>query len=444
VAELAVEVLAGHGRGPAAARNLGWRRSQADWVAFVDDDVVPGPRWFVTLTEELGAAAPPVVGVQGDLRVPLPSDRRPTDWERNVARLERAQWITADMAFRRDALRRVGGFDERFRAAYREDSDLALRLIEDGGRLVRGRRRAEHPVRPAGHWVSVHKQAGNHDDALMRRRHGPSWRHRARATGGRLPLHVVTTTLAAGTCAFLLLGRRKLAAVSAAAWAALWAEFTWARVAPGPRDRREIGTMCITSAVIPPVAVWHRMRGELAARRRPHDPIRRPDALLLDRDGTIVHDVPYNGDPAQVRLVPDAKAALDYARAAGLRVAVVTNQSGVARGWITLGAVDAVNARIEAAAGPFAAWLVCPHGAADGCACRKPAPGLLLEAAARLGTVPERCVMIGDTGADMDAARRAGARGILVPNDATLAVEVREASQVAPSLLAAVEMALRQ
>src|SRR5581483_9165707 len=114
-------VLRGPGRGPAAARNVGWRASTVEWVAFVDDDVVLGPRWHDDLADDIGRAGPDVAATFGRIRVPLPAERRPTDWERNVSGLERACWATADAAYRRAALEAVGGFDERFPRAYRED-----------------------------------------------------------------------------------------------------------------------------------------------------------------------------------------------------------------------------------------------------------------------------------------------------------------------------------
>ena len=83
-----------------------------------------------------------------------------------------------------------------------------------------------------------------------------------------------------------------------------------------------------------------------------------PDAVLVDRDGTIVEDVPYNGDPEAVRPVAGARAALDRLRAAGIPVAVVSNQSGVARGLLRATEVDAVNARVAELLGPFAATVV--------------------------------------------------------------------------------------
>ena len=168
----------------------------------------------------------------------------------------------------------------------------------------------------------------------------------------------------------------------------------------------------------------------------------KPHAVLLDRDGTLVVDAPYNGDPARVVPMPGARAALARLRAAGVPTAVVSNQSGIARGLLTRAQVDAVNARVEELLGPLGPVLVCPHGPRDGCACRKPAPGLVLEAAAALGVPPAGCVVIGDIGADVGAARAAGAAHVLVPTPVTLRGEVDDADVVAPDLLAAVSLVL--
>ncbi|MET7671026.1 HAD-IIIA family hydrolase [Micromonospora luteifusca] len=168
------------------------------------------------------------------------------------------------------------------------------------------------------------------------------------------------------------------------------------------------------------------------------------DAVLLDRDGTLIEDVPYNGDPEKVRPVPGARAALDRLRAAGLRLAVVTNQSGLARGYFTGEQMRAVHARVEELLGRFDAWLVCPHDDADGCDCRKPAPGLVHAAARELGTTASRCVLVGDIGRDVAAALAAGAAGVLVPTPVTRPEEVAAAGWVASDLPAAVDEILRR
>ncbi|WP_315099402.1 glycosyltransferase, partial [uncultured Cellulomonas sp.] len=222
------------GRGPAAARNAGWRRTATEWVAFLDDDVVLPPGWARGLLDDLAAAGPDVAGTQARLRVPLPHDRRPTDWERSTAGLEHALWATADMAFRRKALDEVQGFDERFPRAYREDADLALRLRLAGWRLVRGSRATDHPVRPADDAVSVRVQAGAADDALMRALHGRAWRALAGTGRGRFPWHVVTVAAGGAGAVAALVGRRRAAAVGLGAWALLTADFARRRIVPGP------------------------------------------------------------------------------------------------------------------------------------------------------------------------------------------------------------------
>nr|PZN41939.1 MAG: haloacid dehalogenase [Actinomycetota bacterium] len=164
--------------------------------------------------------------------------------------------------------------------------------------------------------------------------------------------------------------------------------------------------------------------------------------MLFDRDGTLVTDVPYNRDPDAVRPMPGAAAALARVRRAGVRTGIVTNQSGVARGLVTPAELAAVNRRVEELLGPFDVWEICPHGEADGCPCRKPRPGLILRAARRLGVAARDCVVIGDIGRDVEAAARAGARGILVPTPVTLPEEIAAAPETAPDLLTAVACAL--
>jgi len=167
-----------------------------------------------------------------------------------------------------------------------------------------------------------------------------------------------------------------------------------------------------------------------------------PLAVLFDRDGTLVVDVPYNGDPDLVRPMPGALEAVAAVRTAGLPVGVVSNQSGIARGIVTRAQVDAVNARVDELFGGFDTWQVCPHGADEGCVCRKPAPGMVLWAAAALGVDPERTVVIGDIGADVGAAHAAGATAVLVPTATTRQEEVWAADAVADDLPAAVRIAL--
>ncbi|MGE4553448.1 MAG: D-glycero-alpha-D-manno-heptose-1,7-bisphosphate 7-phosphatase [Desulfovibrionaceae bacterium] len=140
--------------------------------------------------------------------------------------------------------------------------------------------------------------------------------------------------------------------------------------------------------------------------------------VLLDRDGTLMEDRHYLADPAGVALVPGAAAGLRALAAAGLGLVVVSNQSGVGRGYFTEADVAAVNGRLAellAAEGVVMdGWYHCPHGPDEGCACRKPAPGLALAAARDLGFDPARGFVVGDKSADVDLARAIGAAGVLV------------------------------
>ncbi len=148
--------------------------------------------------------------------------------------------------------------------------------------------------------------------------------------------------------------------------------------------------------------------------------------MLFDRDETIVIDVPFNGDPERVQPAPGARRLLDRLRAAGLPLAVVSNQSGVGRGLITLEQVEAVNRRIEELLGPFAGFFVCPHAPEDECDCRKPKPKLILDAARALGVDPRCCVVVGDRESDVEAARNAGAVPMRIGGAGRLADAVNE------------------
>ena len=259
-------IVGSGGRGPAAARNAGWRSCTSEWVAFLDDDVVPEAAWLRHLAADLAAAGAGTAAVQGRLTVPLPAGRRPTDWERNVRALEDARWITADMAVRREALREVGGFDERFPRAYREDADLALRLRCAGHEIAWGERRVSHPVRGAPWWISLQLQAGNRDDVLMDALHGRAWREEGRRPR-RLHAHLVTAAAWALALPAWELRLSVLALLAAAVWLALTAQLIWTRVTPGPGGAREIATMLVTSILMPFVVAYHWGAARLGLRR---------------------------------------------------------------------------------------------------------------------------------------------------------------------------------
>jgi D-glycero-D-manno-heptose 1,7-bisphosphate phosphatase len=141
-------------------------------------------------------------------------------------------------------------------------------------------------------------------------------------------------------------------------------------------------------------------------------------AVFVDRDGTVIEDVGYPSDPDQVRLLDGAADALAQLRAAGFRLVVVSNQSGIGRGLIAPEDAERVHERFvaELAAGGVALDAVryCPHAPEDGCDCRKPAPGLIVAAAAELGIDLSRSFVVGDRESDVEAGRAAGCATILL------------------------------
>ncbi len=156
------------------------------------------------------------------------------------------------------------------------------------------------------------------------------------------------------------------------------------------------------------------------------DEQRRP-AVFLDKDGSLIEDVPYNVDPALIRLTAGAGEALRKLQDAGYRLIVVSNQSGVARGLFGEDALRPVEAHLNAMLAEYGVALdgfyYCPHHPggtvpqyAVECACRKPAPGMLLQAATDHSIALEQSWMVGDILNDVEAGRRAGCRTILLDN----------------------------
>ena len=150
-------------------------------------------------------------------------------------------------------------------------------------------------------------------------------------------------------------------------------------------------------------------------------------AVFLDKDGTLIVDVPYNVDPARIVLAPGAEAGLTRLHAAGYRLVVITNQSGVARGRFAVEALGPVEDRLRALLAGFgvalAGFWFCPHHPAGSvpafavvCDCRKPAPGMLLDAARTLGIDLARSWFVGDILNDVEAGHRAGCRTVLIDN----------------------------
>jgi histidinol-phosphate phosphatase family protein len=146
-------------------------------------------------------------------------------------------------------------------------------------------------------------------------------------------------------------------------------------------------------------------------------------AAFIDKDGTLVHNVPYDADPRRIVFTPFAIEGLRRLRDAGYALVIVTNQPGLGLGRFSQAAFDlyshSLTQRLRAEGITLAALYYCPHrpsvsASALGCACRKPAPGLLQQAARELGVQLDRSWMIGDILDDVEAGARAGCRTVLL------------------------------
>lgn len=169
--------------------------------------------------------------------------------------------------------------------------------------------------------------------------------------------------------------------------------------------------------------------------------------IVLDRDGTMIVDYGYLDDPERIALLPGALAGLKAWMARGNRLIIVSNQSGIGRGRLTVELVDQINGRLlEMLAREgvrIDAVYYCRHAPEDGCDCRKPRPGLVHQAAAELGVRPQDCVVVGDIGGDVAAARAAGSRSVLIPTPRTR-IEELAGARIATDLLAAARWIIGQ
>ncbi len=262
--------------GPAAARNTGWRTARGGIVAFTDDDCIPAPDWLCAglaafgpricnnSNDEMSATGEDRVdGVSGRIIVPLPE--APSDYQKDTAWLAYAEFVTANCFYRRDALAAVGGFDERFALAWREDSDLHFTLMKQGARLITGHDAVViHPARPAPWGISIHQQRKSMYNALLYKKHPTLYRTYIQSAP---PWRYYGTV---GTFAGLMLGlltrRRPLARISVMLWLVLTLEFCMRRLRGTSKAPTHVAEMAVTSLLIPPLAVFWRLRGALKFR----------------------------------------------------------------------------------------------------------------------------------------------------------------------------------
>jgi GT2 family glycosyltransferase len=199
----------------------------------------------------------------GTIVVPLPE--QPTDYEADASGLERAEFATANAFVERAALVAVNGFDERFTAAWREDSDLQFSLLSAGGQVVKAEHAiVVHPVRPARWGVSLSQQRKSAFEALLYRKHPTLYRSRIADTP---PIAYYATVSAALIATVGFIARMpSLAGIGLLAWFALTLRFFALRMRGRSRALTHIGEMAVTSALIPFLSIYWRLRGAIRYR----------------------------------------------------------------------------------------------------------------------------------------------------------------------------------
>ncbi|MCD7895915.1 MAG: HAD family hydrolase [Planctomycetaceae bacterium] len=177
---------------------------------------------------------------------------------------------------------------------------------------------------------------------------------------------------------------------------------------------------------------------------------KKPVLVFLDRDGTVIVNKHYQKDPAETELFPDTIAALARLRATGVTPVLVSNQSGIGRGYLTEDDLAAIHRRMLDLIGDdtiFAGMYHCPHVPEDNCACRKPRPGMLESAARDHGAELADSYIVGDSEADIRVGQAVGATTVLVltgHGEKTRAIPGLDPDYVATNLSDAAEWIVRR
>jgi glycosyltransferase involved in cell wall biosynthesis len=243
-------------QGPAAARNLGWKSAKGILIAFTDDDCLADKNWLNEIWNFYNNEAE--VAYTG--RVIVPISKHPTDFEINASRLETAEFVTANCICTKEALIKVAGFDERFKAAWREDSDLHFKLLEQNIPIYKNPKAiVVHPVRSANWGVSIKEQKKSLYNALLYKKHPNLYNERIKANPTWLYYEIIF--LFAAGIIMLATGHAKVSLPAFAGWLILTALFVARRLKNTSHSFNHVTEMIATSLVIPFLSVFFTLYG---------------------------------------------------------------------------------------------------------------------------------------------------------------------------------------
>lgn len=247
-------------RGPAAARNYGWKVAHSRFIAFTDDDCIPDSKWLLSFWNAFIRSVGNKTAFVGKTKVPI--SKIPTDYERNIAQLEAAEFITANCACTRLALEQVGGFDETFTMAWREDSDLQFRFLKQGIPIIKvSSALVTHPVRKAPWGVSIREEKKGVFNALLYRKFPDLYKERIQPSP---PWHYYAILICIVLFAMsAIIANSSIMIASAVVWLLLTGWFTARRLQGTSHSPGHVVEMIVTSSIIPVLSVYWRIYGSL-------------------------------------------------------------------------------------------------------------------------------------------------------------------------------------
>jgi len=257
-------ITMGKNCGPATARNTGFVHTSGDLIVFTDDDCVPDVNFLSAYWRAYNKANSREVAFTGKVTVPL--EGIPTDYEANIKQLETAEFITANCAISRDAFKAIGGFDESYTMAWREDSDLHFRLLQHGVPIITvSDAIVLHPVRKAKWSVSLATERKNMFNALLYKKFPDYYLQKIRSKPpGKY--YAMAALLPVGLAALFV--SRSMGSLLLGIWIILVITFAFSRIRNSSKQPTHVAGILVTSALIPFLSVYWNLYGNIKFKSR--------------------------------------------------------------------------------------------------------------------------------------------------------------------------------